>query len=198
MINKPFSQACENNKDPILQVLDRVFSNTRMVIEIGSGTGQHACYFAQKLPHIIWQPTDKQENLSGIRQWIADAQLQNLRNPVALDVTNHPWPVRKMDAIFTANTLHIMTWSDVEVLFHRLQEYLLKDSLLCIYGPFNYNGSYTSDSNAQFDLWLKQRNPLSAIRDFEAVETLASKADIQLLEDIAMPANNRLLVWQKN
>lgn len=198
MINKPFSQACENNKDPILQVLDRVFSNTRMVIEIGSGTGQHACYFAQKLPHIIWQPTDKQENLSGIRQWIADAQLQNLRNPVALDVTNHPWPVRKMDAIFTANTLHIMTWSEVEVLFHRLQEYLLKDSLLCIYGPFNYNDCYTSDSNAQFDLWLKQRNPLSAIRDFEAVETLASKADIQLLEDIAMPANNRLLVWQKN
>jgi cyclopropane fatty-acyl-phospholipid synthase-like methyltransferase len=197
MINKPFSQACENNKDPILQVLDRVFSNTRMVIEIGSGTGQHGCYFAQKLPHIIWQPTDKQENLSGIRQWIADVQLQNLRNPVALDVTDYPWPVRTMNAIFTANTLHIMAWSEVEVLFRRLQEYLPKDSLLCIYGPFNYNDCYTSDSNAQFDLWLKQRNPLSAIRDFEAVETLASKANTQLLEDIAMPANNRLLVWQK-
>lgn len=198
MINKPFSQACENNKDPILQVLDRVFSNTRMVIEIGSGTGQHACYFARNLPHIIWQPTDKQENLSGIRQWTANAQLQNLRNPFPLDVTDHPWTVTEMDAVFTANTLHIMAWSEIEVLFGRLQEYLGENALLCIYGPFNYEGSYTSESNAQFDLWLKQRNPLSAIRDFEAIVTLANKADIQLLEDIAMPANNRLLVWQKN
>ena len=198
MKNKPFSQACENNKDPILQVLYRVFNTTKIVCEIGSGTGQHACYFAQNLPDIIWQPTDKQENLSGIMQWVADVQLQNLRNPIPLDVTDHPWPVGEIDAVFTANTLHIMTWSEVEGLFERLQEYLVKDGLLCIYGPFNYKGSYTSESNAQFDLWLKQRNLKSAIRDFEAVETLASKANIRLLEDIAMPANNRLLVWQKN
>lgn len=197
MKNKPFSQACENNKAPILQVLVRVFGNIRTVCEIGSGTGQHACYFALNMPHIIWQPTDKQENLSGIMHWVADEQLQNLRNPILLDVTDHPWPVREMDAIFTANTLHIMAWSEVEVLFERLQEYLVEEGRLCIYGPFNYKGSYTSESNAQFDLWLKQRNPLSAIRDFEAVETLADQAGIQLLEDIAMPANNRLLVWQK-
>ena len=169
-----------------------------MVCEIGSGTGQHACHFAQNLPQIIWQPTDKQENLIGIVQWVVEAQLQNLRNPVSLDVTDHSWSVTTMDAVFTANTLHIMPWSEVEVLFCRLQEYLFKDSLLCIYGPFNYKGSYTSESNAQFDVWLKQRNSLSAIRDFEAVEALAHKAGIQLLEDIAMPANNRLLVWRKS
>ncbi len=197
MKNKPFSQACENNKDPILKVLNRVFNTTRMVYEIGSGTGQHACHFAQNLPDIIWQPTDKQENLSEIIQWIAEEHLKNLKNPIPLDVTVDPWPVTELDAVFTANTLHIMSWSEVEVLFERLQEYLVKDGLLCIYGPFNYEGSYTSDSNTQFDLWLKQRNPLSAIRDFEAVELLASQADIQLLEDITMPANNRLLVWQK-
>jgi cyclopropane fatty-acyl-phospholipid synthase-like methyltransferase len=197
MKNKPFSQACENNKDPILHELRRVLSRTRIVCEIGSGTGQHACYFAQNLSQITWQPTDKQENLLGISQWVADAQLQNLKHPVSLDVTDHPWSLRSMDAVFTANTLHIMGWAEVEILFLRLQEYLLKGSLLCIYGPFNYKGSYTSKSNAQFDLWLKQRNPHSAIRDFETVETLANKTGIQLLEDITMPTNNRLLVWEK-
>lgn len=197
MTNKPLSQACENNKAPILAVIREVFIEPVTVWEIGSGTGQHACYFASKLPHIIWQPTDLPENQSGINAWRDEAQLANLKSPLVLDATNAIWPCDRIDALFTANTLHIMSWGNVEILFTRLQNFLKPLAKVCIYGPFNYNGNYTSDSNANFDQWLKIRNPLSGIRDFEAVMTLAASAELNLLKDNAMPANNRLLVLQK-
>jgi tRNA G46 methylase TrmB len=114
MTYKPFSQACENNKDPILQIISTVFCEPITVWEIGSGTGQHACYFARHLPHIEWQPTDRSENIPGIRWWQEEAQLANLKPPLTLDVTNTVWPCNSMDALFTANTLHIMSWDEVQ------------------------------------------------------------------------------------
>jgi Protein of unknown function (DUF938) len=195
--HKPYSQACENNKAPILAVIREVFNQPVTVWEIGSGTGQHACYFAKQLPHLIWQPTDLAENHPGINAWRDEVWLPNLNQPFVLDVTNAAWPCDGMDAIFTANTLHIMSWKQVEMLFDRFQAYLNPLARVCIYGPFNYNGNYTSDSNAHFDEWLKNRDPLSGIRDFEAVMTLAEQAGLRLLKDNPMPANNRLLVLEK-
>jgi Protein of unknown function (DUF938) len=196
-MDKPYSQACENNKAPILAVIREIFSQPATVWEIGSGTGQHACYFASKLPHLIWQPTDLAENLPGINAWRGEAQLLNFNQPIVLNVTDSAWPCNGIDGVFTANTLHIMGWQQIEILFERFQTYLNPLAQVCIYGPFNYHGSHTSDSNARFDEWLKSRDPLSGIRDFEAVLALAENAGLRLLTDNAMPANNRLLAFEK-
>lgn len=195
--NKPFSQACENNKDPILRVIRDVFTQPVTVWEIGSGTGQHACYFAENLPHLEWQPTDRQENIPGINLWREDAQLANLKPPLYLDINTPVWPCRTIEALFTANTLHIISWQEVRLLFTRLGGYLRPNAPVCIYGPFNYNGRFTSDSNARFDQWLKDRDPLSGIRDFEAIAALGRSAGMQIIGDAAMPANNRLLIFEK-
>ena len=197
MNDKPFSQACENNKLPILEVIRTVYTEAVTVWEIGSGTGQHGLYFAGQLPHLCWQPTDLQANHSGINQWREEGQLPNLKEPVLLDVTEPVWPCASIDALFTANTLHILSWDAVVIMFQRLGHYLNPSALVCIYGPFNYQGRYTSDSNAAFDLWLKNRDCLSGIRDFEAVLSLAEQHGLTLLSDHPMPANNRLLVLQK-
>lgn len=197
MIGKPFSQACENNKDPILREIRKVFDRPLTVWEIGSGTGQHACHFARHLPHIEWQPTDRKEQLHGIRLWLEDERLTNLKPPLTFDVADPVWPCQSIEALFTANTLHIMSWATVRILFERLSERLAPEAVVCIYGPFNYCGNFTSDSNARFDLWLKSRDPLSGIRDFEAVVHLAKLSGLECADDIAMPANNRLLIFNR-
>lgn len=197
-MNKPFSQACENNKDPILSVLKRVFHSPCEVLEIGSGTGQHAVYFAEHLPHVTWQPSDQAMHLPGIDLWINEAKLENIKAPLALDITQKPWPVSEIDAVFTANTLHILSWESVQVFIESLGEVMRPSAIFCCYGPFNLGGTYTSESNARFDIWLKEQHPLSAIRDLEAVVLLANDAGIKLKEDIEMPANNKLLIWEKN
>ncbi len=197
-MNKSFSQACENNKDPILSVLQRVFNSPCEVLEIGSGTGQHAVYFAEHLPHITWQPSDQVMQLPGINLWIKESKLGNIKDPLALDINQKPWPVSEIDAVFTANTLHIISWESVQVVIDSLGEVMRPGALFCCYGPFNVDGKYTSESNALFDIWLKEQHPLSAIRDLEAVTSLASDAGIKLLENIEMPANNKLLIWKKN
>lgn len=194
---KLFSQACENNKQPILDILQRVFADRKRVLELGSGTGQHAVFFAAHLRHLFWQTGDLPENHEGIRQWLQEAQLPNVGEPLALDADQQPWEVEPVDAVFTANTLHIMSWPQVQKFFKALPTITLPNAKLAIYGPFNYNGQFTSDSNRNFDAWLKQRGAHQGIRDFEAVKELAEKAGFQLLEDNGMPANNRLLVWQK-
>jgi hypothetical protein len=198
MTHKPFSQTCENNKDPILQVIRTVFCQPTTVWEIGSGTGQHAYYFASHLPHIEWQPTDRSENIPGICLWQEQAQLTNLKSPLMLDVTDAAWPCTTIDALFTSNTLHIMSWTEVQLFFDHLTRYLSPKALMCIYGPFNYNGTYTSNSNASFDQWLKCQNTSSGIKDFEEIVFLLTSKDFSLLQDIAMPANNRLLVLQNS
>lgn len=197
-MNKPYSQACENNKNAILQKIETVFSATESVWEIGSGTGQHACYFAEHLPHLIWQTTDRQENLAGINSWIDGAGLSNLPASLVLDVNNETWPCQSIQALFTANTLHIMSLLEVKCLIEKLERYLEAQAKVCIYGPFNYQGKYTSPSNEQFDGWLKSRDPQSGIRDIEVVIKLAEKAGLIMQDDFTMPANNRLLVFEKN
>lgn len=193
---KPFSQACENNKGPILARLREVFTHPLTVWEIGSGSGQHACFFAEQLPHLTWQPTDRAENLPGIRLWVEEAMLPNLQRPVVLDVNDPVWPCSAIDALFSANTLHIMSEAEVEILFRRLGGLLNPNAWVCIYGPFNYRGQFTSDSNARFEQWLKSQNPLSGIRDCEWICRLAQGAGLVLQADHAMPANNRLLVFR--
>lgn len=197
MAEKPFSQACENNRQPIFQVLHEVLASSRHVLELGSGTGQHAVYFAPRLSHLIWQTSDLAVNHGAINAWIDEHPAENLRRPVVLDVDRQPWPVTDVDAVFTANTCHIMSWQSVINLFAGLQALLQPGAHVVIYGPFNYGGEFTSDSNARFDQMLKQNAPHRGIRDFEAVNRLAGDAGLTLLDDHAMPANNRLLVWQR-
>ncbi len=194
---KPYAESCDENREPILEVLRPLFADRRAVLEIGSGTGQHAVYFASALPHLNWHSSDRRENHPGIRAWLDEARLANAHPPLALDVRNDPWPELAVDAVFSANTLHIMHWPDVESLFAGVGRLLEPGGLLAIYGPFNYGNRYTSDSNARFDQWLKARDPHSGIRNFEALQELADRAGLQLLQDYPMPANNRILCWQK-
>ena len=197
MMKKPFSQSSENNKDHILLVLKDAFRDANSVLEIGSGTGQHAVHFALNLPHLNWQPSDLEINISGIRLWLDEARLSNIREPVLLDVNNLPREVGEFDGVFTANTLHIMAKSEIENLFQGIGQVLKNHGTLCVYGPFNYGGKYTSASNEQFDGWLFRQNPQSAIRDFEWVNILAENIGLSLVRDHEMPANNRLLQWIK-
>lgn len=195
-MNKPYSSACERNREPILAVLREHFADRRKVLEIGSGTGQHAVHFAAALPHLAWQTSDVEENIPGIRSWLDEAALPNIPPPLVLDV-NRPLPAVGFDAVFSANTLHIMSWVEVQRMFVSLTPPGAMDLKLAIYGPFNYGGRFTSDSNAAFDASLKARAPHMGIRDFEAVNALAEAAGLTLVADIAMPANNRTLVWRR-
>lgn len=192
----PYSEACERNRDPILAVLERLFADRTAVLEVGSGTGQHAVHFAGRLPHLDWQTSDVGYNLPGIRLWIDAAGLSNLPAPLALDVNEDGWPDRAFDAVFSANTAHIMSWPEVERMFARLARVLRIGGLLCLYGPFNYAGRFTSASNAAFDEGLRSRDPRMGIRDFEAIEALARRLGFEFVEDNSLPANNRLLVWR--
>lgn len=197
MTEKPFSQACENNKGPILGVLARHLHGVRDVLEIGSGTGQHAVYFATHLPHLRWQTSDRKASHAGIRAWIEDEGPVNVLPPVDLDVTLRPWPVSRSDAVFSANTAHIMSWPMVENLIDGVGRLLPHGGLFLLYGPFSYDGVHTSESNARFDLSLKAQDPAMGVRDFRDIERLATEAGMALVEDNAMPANNRLLVWRR-
>lgn len=194
MSQLPFSQSCENNKVPILEVIKRVFAQSSHVLEIGTGSAQHAAYFARHLPHLIWQTSDQQAYLEGIEMRLAQSNIPNLRDPIALDVTKQ-WPLpssETIDAIFTANTLHIMSKEMVEAFFCGIGKHLAPKGQVCIYGPFNYGGEYSSESNARFDIWLKERNHRSAIRNIEWIAALAKKHELKFSADHPMPANNRL------
>ncbi len=193
-MSKPFSQACLNNRQPILDVLETAFAESRRVLEIGSGTGQHAVYFAEHMPWLYWQTSDLAVHHEGINAWIDEYAGQNLARPVVLDVTQTPWPdeARGVDSVFTANTCHIMPWPAVESMFQNLPDSCER---LAIYGPMKYRGRFTSESNGNFDRWLKHQAPHQGIRDFEAIEVLAQERGFQLLHDHSMPANNQLLLW---
>ncbi len=196
MTDKPFSESCVQNRGPILAVLRDLFADRRHVLEVGSGTGQHAVYFGAELPHLHWQTADVTQHHAGILLLLADAQLANVLPPLALDVNQTAWRSGRYDAVYSANTLHIMGWREVEKFFEGVGEVLETGGILAVYGPFNYDGRYTSESNARFDAWLKARDPASGVRDFEAVDALARARGLLLQQDIAMPANNRTLVWR--
>ncbi len=186
---KPFSEASERNRAPILAILKRVFRDSKRVLEIGSGTGQHAACFAAELPHLVWQASDVAEHLPGIRQWVSDPA------PIELDVDKE-WPEVEADAVFSANTCHIMSWAQVERMFEGIGK-IRSLRALCLYGPFNYSGKHTSEGNARFDAMLRRNDSASGLRDFEKINALAEKVGLRLEEDNAMPANNRLLVFRR-
>ena len=194
-MDKPFSAACERNQGAILEVLRQRFADRTRVLEIGSGTGQHAAHFARALPHLLWQTSDVAAHLGGVRQWLSEAALANTPPPLVFDINGEP-PAGKFDAIFSANTLHIMGWSEVQRFFALLPQLMSEDATLVVYGPFNYGGKFTSPSNAAFDATLRAGDARRGIRNFEDVEALAQSAGLALVEDRAMPANNRCISWK--
>ena len=194
---KPFAESCEQNKHAILGVLQEYLPARRRLLEIGSGTGQHAVFFAARFPHLHWQTSDRVENHAGIRAWLEEAALPNLAPPLALDVTDSPWPPLSVDAVFSANTAHIMPWEAVAAMFAGVGRVLEDGGVFCLYGPFNYDGRYSAESNRRFDAWLRQQDPRQGVRDFEALDALAREAGMALLRDHPMPADNRTLVWRK-
>ncbi|TMM44052.1 DUF938 domain-containing protein [Colwellia ponticola] len=213
-MTKPYSQACENNKQPILAVLSKVFSTSKYVLEIGSGTGQHAVYFGENLPHLTWQTSDLATNHAGINAWLNEAALLNVKSPIVIDL-HDTWSLadavnkpsddgqdntterQSIDGVYTANTLHIISWPLVIKFFEGISKNLAVNGAVCIYGPFKYDGKFTSESNASFDGRLKEADPTRGIRDIEAILTLADSAGLNLIDDHEMPANNRLLVFSK-
>ena len=194
----PYSQACENNKQPILERIAPLLAEATHVLEIGSGTGQHGVWFSRALPHLVWQTSDRQAGIDGLTARIRAEGPPNLRLPVVLDVAMPDWPLSQAGNIFTANSLHIMSKKHVESFFGGSGKILEAGGQLFVYGPFKYEGQFTTPSNARFDLWLKQRDPLSGVRDIEWINRLAKEAGCRLLYDYAMPANNQLLVFEKN
>lgn len=194
----PFSQAAENNKEPIAIVLKGAFAEAASVLEVASGTGQHAVHMGHALPHLTWQPSDLADNLPGLRRRLALEAPDNVETPVELDIGRLPWPAAPVDAVFTANCLHIVSWTLVEAFFAGVGGVLLPGGTLAVYGPFRYAGAFTTDSNAEFDAFLRARDADSGIRDFEAVDTLARGQGLALVADHAMPANNQLVVWARD
>lgn len=193
---KAFSQACENNKAALLAVLEPLFAGCRTVLEIGSGTGQHAAFFAAHMPWLQWQSSDLAANHASIAAWIEG--IGNARAPLTLDVDADDWPEARYDGAFSANTAHIMNWPSVTRMFHGVAGVLTPGGVFALYGPFNYAGRYTSSGNECFDRQLRAGNTGMGIRDFEAMTELAGAAGLHFLADHAMPANNRTLAWQRH
>jgi SAM-dependent methyltransferase len=192
-----YSQSAENNRPYILAELEKLFDHPGVVLEIGSGSGQHAVNFAASMDHLTWQPTDRGEYLSGLTPNIQELAGTNVLKPLELDVADEVWPVSEMDYVYSANTLHIMSADHGKELIKGVGRTLKNGGMLALYGPFKYGGEFTTESNENFDLWLKNRDPLSGIRDFESVQQLAIEANMTFLTDIPMPANNQLLVFKK-
>ena len=191
-----FCQACERNKAVILAQLQQLFADRHTVLEIGSGSGQHAQHFSRGLPHLLWQPSEIETALHDLAENLNAVACVNLKPPILLNVNQH-WPALTVDAVFSANVLHIISWHEVEALFEGVGRLLSDGGKLVAYGPFRYCDDYTSASNAEFDRWLKQRDAASGIRDFEAVDRLACEQGLTLLCDRPMPANNQLICWYR-
>lgn len=192
-MNKPYSESCDQNRDHILSIISPLFSSCKNVLEIGSGTGQHAIYFAERMPQLKWYTSDCQDYHAGINSWLSESGLKNIEKPFELNVSTSKWPTMNVDAIFTANSVHIMSNEDVTNLIKGVGALLKSKGSFVIYGPFNYKGKYTSESNQRFDQWLKERNPLSCIKHFEEMVEQANNNGMSLSTDYEMPANNRIL-----
>tara|TARA_Y100001935_G_C17269334_1_gene490997 strand:- start:113 stop:709 length:597 start_codon:yes stop_codon:yes gene_type:complete len=197
MIDQYFSESCEQNKKPILSILKNYLYGKKHLLEIGSGTGQHAAYFASKFPSITWQTSDKAENHTGIKAWIDYSKLDNILPPMKLDVSKDAWPKNSYDIVFSANTAHIMSKENIHSMFTGISKVLLPENEFLLYGPFNIDGKYTADSNMEFDKALKIRDPGMGVRDIEWLEGIGAKNKIFLKDKINMPADNMILVWKQ-
>ena len=193
----PHAPAAERNAAPILDVLRFEFANVQHVLEIGSGTGQHAVAVGAAMPHLEWQTSDLDEHHAGIRAWIATAGLSNVREPVSLNVLTADLPPNRYDAVFSANTAHIMNSTAVEKMFALVATTLRDGGLFCLYGPFREAGAFSTPSNAEFDKSLRAQNIGMGIRDLEALDELAAAGKLRRMRRYAMPANNLLVVWQQ-
>jgi SAM-dependent methyltransferase len=192
-MNKPYVESCDQNKQIIFDTIGPYIKGD--VLEIGSGTGQHAVFFAGQVADVLWQTSERSENLAGVVSWINDSGLANLMPPIELDVLGE-WPDAKYDLIYSANCFHIMGAEAVAASITEAGRRLKPGAVLAVYGPFNYNGEFTSASNQNFDSFLRARDPQSGIKDFEWIEKLASDAGMDLLQDVSMPTNNRTIIWQ--
>lgn len=191
----PDAPSTGRNREPIFEQLQRLLKRSRRVLEIGSGTGQHAVYFAPRLPHLVWQTSERAQNLHEVQAWLANSPADNLPPPLPLDVTGD-WPELRVDAVFTANTLHIMPASAVETFFARLPQVLQPGGQLVVYGPVKIAGEYIGPGNAGFDEQLQEQDPLRGIRDLEWLDRLAEAQGLSRTENNFLPANNQLLVWR--
>ena len=193
----PFSQACENNKQPILDVISQYFKNSKLILEIGSGTAQHAVYFAEKLKHLYWQTTDQEVYQEGINLRLDNYQNTNIGRPLVLNVMEDDWPIEQCDGVFSANTSHIMNQQMVNKMFLGVGKVLQANQYFCLYGPFNFNGQYTAKSNESFDQMLRARDPESGLRNFEDLQKIAESQGLFFFKQHDLPANNNILVWKK-
>ena len=194
----PCSAASDRNRHPILEQLLRLMPADALVLEIGSGWGQHAVFFCQAIPGLSWQCSDRREELPVLRQRLEQEGSPGIRPPIVLDVLKNSWPAGEFEAVFSANTAHIMSWPAVRATFAGVGACLVAGGLFFLYGPFNIGGRFTAPSNAAFDRGLRARKPEMGIRDLEALESLACNHQMKLQERISMPANNYLLVFKKS
>ena len=192
-----FSSAAERNQRPILDQLQVLLPQKGTVLEIGSGTGQHTVFFSQNLPGLLWQPSDREMNLAGLEAFFSAEGNDRILPVLKLDVTCDPWPGCSYQAAYSANTAHIMPWDAVVAMFAGVSAHLAPGARFCLYGPFNIDNCFTSESNAQFDARLRSEDPHMGIRDMAAVESLAKLHQMHLEHQLAMPANNFILVFRK-
>ncbi|BDX07204.1 DUF938 domain-containing protein [Planctobacterium marinum] len=195
-MQKRFSQACENNRLPILEQLQRLLKDSQQLLEIGSGTGQHASCFAPQLPNLLWHTSDVIQNHDSIIAWIQDTNAQNLKLPVTLRIGADPWPEGDFDAIYTANTAHIMQKDEVQLLMSLVAQHLPLGGVFCQYGPFTEKGQFSSESNLAFHQHLLSEG-YGGYRDIDELRGWVAASGLQLSEVITMPANNLMLVWHK-
>lgn len=195
---KPFAPSCERNRGPILNILNSCLKGHKRLLEVGSGTGQHAVYFAPKFEGLTWITSDRAENHQGIKAWLDEAKLPNIEGPLSFNLGEDSFPAANIDAVYTANTFHIMPFEMVSELISLSGANLEKDSVFIVYGPFTYEGKFTSTSNEEFDQILRQRASHQGIREFNEIKQMFEKAGFDFKEDIAMPANNQTLIFKKN
>ena len=195
-MNKPYSEACDENKVPILAVIGSLFKDAGTLLEVGTGTGQHAAFFAAALPRLTWQTSDIPAHLPGIRLWLDEAGLPNLPPPLALDVTAD-WPAGPFDGVFSANTAHIMSEPEVAAMFRGVGRVLTPGGCFALYGPFSAGGRHRSGSNARFDAWLRERDPRMGVRDLDHLRRLGEESGLELVDDVPMPVNNQTLIWER-
>lgn len=196
---KRVAPAAERNKQPILTVLRRVLPRNGLVLEIASGTGQHAVFFSEHMPSLDWQPTDpSEEALQSIDAWVSEVRRDNLKPPVPLDVGSPTWPVESADAVLCINMIHIAPWTAAEALFDGASRILGSGHPLITYGPYSVGGTHTAPSNEAFDASLRSRDPAWGVRDIEELQALGARTGFELTERVDMPANNMTLVWKRS